>query len=562
MGGPNKADYGVVLGMEEDIQNQSGGVQTSQELYPNPCGKFADVGSFRDGWCAFMWAATVLFLIGLGVMNYANGEEFMWSSGDVGLTIHTKEYGTAGGVIDADGDCNTFYNVFSLNIQAICDDDYLYIGGLEYSTQQDRLSCKLDTYTALKDDMGTLKIPTSNMDFNNVYHGSIATGTGGQVTDVKVNSNQCTADHLFKAEKVAYMFSISAVASLMIGLAQLWAMRLYAREVIIFCNLLMSFVFVGLAVFCGVIGQIVGAIFFGIVGLFGFLFLCLARSRINFAAACLRMSSTVVTKYWGTIVVGMILLLIQFAICVVFVLAIGNKDGLMYGQIVGCVFILYWAVEVFGNIAHVTTSGVVSHWFFSLGGPGTPPFFQGNNASGVTLQAVKRAAIWSLGSICFGSLIVAIIQTIRFVLRMAASNKRGGIVTCLAMCLLACIEDLVRYFNDYAYVQVAMFGKPYVTAAKDTWKLVMNGTGWEALINDSLVDWVFLAFILEGGLAMGAVCYFISGKSIKWLIVGAVVAVLMLKVLMKLVYSGVMTVFIGFYHVCLSEKILLSKMLI
>lgn len=41
--------------------------------------------------------------------------------------------------------------------------------------------------------------------------------------------------------------------------------------------------------------------------------------------------------------------------------------------------------------------------------------------------------------------------------------------------------------NDrYAYIEIALYGKPYLAAAKDTWRLFKN-RGIDALINDSLV---------------------------------------------------------------------------
>jgi hypothetical protein len=38
----------------------------------------------------------------------------------------------------------------------------------------------------------------------------------------------------------------------------------------------------------------------------------------------------------------------------------------------------------------------------------------------------------------------------------------------------------------YAYIEIALYGKPYIAAAKDTWRLFKD-RGVDALINDSLV---------------------------------------------------------------------------
>jgi hypothetical protein len=75
----------------------------------------------------------------------------------------------------------------------------------------------------------------------------------------------------------------------------------------------------------------------------------------------------------------------------------------------------------------------------------------------------------------------------------AKDNKNAAAFICLCLmeCILGIIERLVEYFNQYAYVQVAMYGKPFMQAAKDTWDLVKR-RGLDALINDSLIDGVLI----------------------------------------------------------------------
>jgi hypothetical protein len=80
----------------------------------------------------------------------------------------------------------------------------------------------------------------------------------------------------------------------------------------------------------------------------------------------------------------------------------------------------------------------------------------------------------------------------------------AAIIACCADCIIGCIEGLVRWFNRYAYIEIggldllrlratlaeskflALYGKPYIGAAKDVWSL-MKDRGIDALVNDSLV---------------------------------------------------------------------------
>jgi hypothetical protein len=51
---------------------------------------------------------------------------------------------------------------------------------------------------------------------------------------------------------------------------------------------------------------------------------------------------------------------------------------------------------------------------------------------------------FQFGSICLGSLLVAIIEALRSMVRNARENGDGGILLCLAECLLACLQDVLE----------------------------------------------------------------------------------------------------------------------
>jgi len=108
------------------------------------------------------------------------------------------------------------------------------------------------------------------------------------------------------------------------------------------------------------------------------------------------------------------------------------------------------------------------------------------------MKSFKRAITTSFGSICFGSLIIAVIQTLKALARQARregsdeGNLLVVILACCAECILQCIGDIIEYFNVYAFTEVAIYGKSYCQAAKDTWT-ICKSHGIEALINDNLI---------------------------------------------------------------------------
>lgn len=106
----------------------------------------------------------------------------------------------------------------------------------------------------------------------------------------------------------------------------------------------------------------------------------------------------------------------------------------------------------------------------------------------------------SFGSICFGSLIVAIIQALRALANEARNNGDAGALACVAECLLGCLQGIAEYFNKWAFVYVGLYGYSYLEAGKNVITLFKN-RGWDAIIADDLIGNVLLLVsIIVGGL--------------------------------------------------------------
>jgi hypothetical protein len=214
-------------------------------------------------------------------------------------------------------------------------------------------------------------------------------------------------------------------------------------------------------------------------------------------------------------------------------------------MLVYSLFSLFWTSQVIGNVVQTTVAGVYATYYFLHG--------TGQAIVNPTWCALKRAMTYSFGSICFGSLIVAVIQTVRFLLR--AATDRQSIAGAIADCILGMIEGLVEYFNYYAYTQIAIYGKSYVQAAKDTWHLVKT-RGVDAIVNDDLVGTCLGIFTLVIGLTSGLVVYLISSLiysklfegSLNAAILCAVVSLIIPAVTFQIIGAGTTATF-----VCLAE---------
>lgn len=131
------------------------------------------------------------------------------------------------------------------------------------------------------------------------------------------------------------------------------------------------------------------------------------------------------------------------------------------------------------NVVHVTNSGVVATWYF----------MQHNMPASPTAGSLRRALSTSFGSICLGSLLVALVQLLRNAVENAKRNSGESpiamVILCCVSCFVGILEWLLELFNHWAFVQVAIYGKDFKTAAKDTMQLVKS-KGLDGLVNMNL----------------------------------------------------------------------------
>lgn len=165
----------------------------------------------------------------------------------------------------------------------------------------------------------------------------------------------------------------------------------------------------------------------------------------------------------------------------------GCSTAKVTGLLVFITFASYWISEVLKNVTHTTVSGVFGSWYF---------FDSVNQPRAVTRGALKRSLTYSFGSISLGSLLVAILNFLRQLCSVARQSEaaEGNIFTSILFIVLGCLISLldwaVQFLNRYAFSYIALYGKPYFAAAKDTWNMIKQ-RGIDALINECLLGPVF-----------------------------------------------------------------------
>jgi len=249
------------------------------------------------------------------------------------------------------------------------------------------------------------------------------------------------------------------------------------------------------------------------------LWLCCVRDRIVFTARLFSAVAGVLATCPGTILVAFVSAattvawhlawggaLIQLTIYT----ARGKHERVLYGQWAGMCFgfllSLFWGHKVFVNISHMTSCHVIASWYFdpdtaTEGIPCCKP---------VTLIGLKRSMTNYLGSIAFGSLVVALLEALYYTVKLVVDKLLGGqnpllrVITCCFLCILNCIKHSVEFMTEWAYCYIALYGRGFVHAGSCVAKLLAE-SGLGAVAQSTLVTpLLWLASLVGLGIGVGA----------------------------------------------------------
>ena len=277
------------------------------------------------------------------------------------------------------------------------------------------------------------------------------------------------------------------------------------------------------AIMCLLSLQIIGAVIFGVLAGLNYWYLMSVRSQIPFSSTVLATACTAVkANYTGLLTTAFSALFVQMLWGLVWIIALigvlyategtdtGSSDTTRYlntvststtsstevnlqskhsddyhytvddthtddgdssesslrGLYMFLLFVsLYWGVQVTKAVVQTTVAGTLACWWFQ---PQREAPVRGS---------LLRAMTTSFGSLCLGSLIVAILQAIREMIqamRRQALNRRNErersfFLECflsIANILLEWIEQAVQYFNKYAYCYVAAYGLSFLQSGR------------------------------------------------------------------------------------------------
>lgn len=158
-------------------------------------------------------------------------------------------------------------------------------------------------------------------------------------------------------------------------------------------------------------------------------------SRIPFASVNLLTACTAVKQNCGVIFVAYLYVIVAFGWSILWSIAfvgvydqviatVNGENTINYGYYFLLFLSFFFTHQVIQNCTHVTVSGTVGSWWFS-------PEHSGCCSGGV-MGSVIRTLTTSFGSVCFGSLLVAILQATKAVAQAARGEDGGSFLLCIA----------------------------------------------------------------------------------------------------------------------------------
>jgi len=133
-------------------------------------------------------------------------------------------------------------------------------------------------------------------------------------------------------------------------------------------------------------------------------------------------------------------------------------------------FMYLWNNAFLLALGQCCIAGAVGVWFF------TPNTDKGKVKT--VRHSVVNAFRFHIGSLAFGSFILAVVQFIKYLLmylERQAEAQKNRIVQMILKCLsylIMCLERFIKFLTKNAYIQVALRGTPFCTSAKKAFDII------------------------------------------------------------------------------------------
>jgi Plasma-membrane choline transporter len=230
---------------------------------------------------------------------------------------------------------------------------------------------------------------------------------------------------------------------------------------------------------------------------------CCMRQQIHMSIGCVRTAARAINRMPGILIVpvlqsiAFIVALAAFAMYGVHLASMGTISTLeipididsgaqiavrTYGlngniKIMAwfLLFSAFWTSNFIVAVGDLIVAMCVARWYFTKD--------KRRIGSGVVLGSVANTLFYHLGTLAFGSLLIAIVQLIRVMLERLrriiknADNKVANSLICCCQCCFCILEGCLKYMNKNAYIQTAIFGTSFCSSSSQAFYLMVRNAG-------------------------------------------------------------------------------------
>ncbi|ESO06087.1 hypothetical protein HELRODRAFT_93910 [Helobdella robusta] len=153
-------------------------------------------------------------------------------------------------------------------------------------------------------------------------------------------------------------------------------------------------------------------------------------------------------------------------------------------------FVWFWLLNFIIALSQVTLAGAFASYYWTFDKKNDLPMFP-------VTGAFYRSVRYHMGSMAFGSLLIAIVQIIVVILEYLDHKLKGRshivarfVLKC-CICCFWCLEKFLKFLNKNAYIMIAIHGKNFCSSAFRAFRLIM-ANAIRVFVVDKLTDVLLL----------------------------------------------------------------------
>ena len=269
------------------------------------------------------------------------------------------------------------------------------------------------------------------------------------------------------------------------------------------------------------------------------------REKIPVTIEIMKITMKALDKHISVLCVGFLAIFMHvlwFIICSILYVSLSTQklqqtNESLYLFCLCCLCFYYvWTAELIRYTVDYVASATVGSWvcFDSSNANMRDKYLNANprhrvQATYPVLNGIKHAFFTNIGTMSFGAFLIALIETLKFLIRALCSSKdgkNGGWGECIIMCILSCCRDQLEYMNRYVVTYNAIFNTSFLDGAKEFSHLLKNsGAGLTVVYNDECSGIIMLASSVTIGIFSSCLTMIVAVSSfgiVKYATIGGI----------------------------------------